>query len=96
MMSLGFKSRCTAPLRCAFSNPSQISAPILNTCGSGNGPLRKRSASLSHPHICHHYDVGQQDGTSYLVMEYLEGETLANGLCFPVKALPGFGALGEM
>ena len=53
-------------------------------------------SSLSHPHICHHYDVGQQDGTSYLVMEYLEGETLANGLCFPVKALPGFGALGEM
>jgi serine/threonine protein kinase len=37
-------------------------------------------SSLSHPHICHLYDVGQQDGTSYLVMEYLEGETLADRL----------------
>src|SRR6202790_5354266 len=37
-------------------------------------------SSLSHPHICHLYDVGSQDGTSYLVMEYLEGETLADRL----------------
>src|ERR1700687_1255810 len=37
-------------------------------------------SSLSHPNICHLYDVGQQDGTSYLVMEYLEGETLADVL----------------
>lgn len=37
-------------------------------------------SSLSHPHICHLYDVGQQDGTSYLVMEFLEGETLADRL----------------
>ena len=34
-------------------------------------------SSLSHPHICALYDVGQQDGVEYLVMEYLEGETLA-------------------
>src|SRR4029077_114048 len=32
---------------------------------------------LSHPHICPLYDVGQQDGIDYLVMEYLEGQTLA-------------------
>jgi Tol biopolymer transport system component/predicted Ser/Thr protein kinase len=32
---------------------------------------------LSHPHICALYDVGHQDGVDYLVMEYLEGETLA-------------------
>src|SRR5258708_8039553 len=37
-------------------------------------------SSLSHPNICHLYDVGVQDGTSYLVMEYLEGETLAEQL----------------
>jgi eukaryotic-like serine/threonine-protein kinase len=34
-------------------------------------------SSLSHPHICVLYDVGKQDGIEYLVMEYLEGETLA-------------------
>ena len=37
-------------------------------------------SSLSHPNVCHLYDVGQQDGTLYLVMEYLEGETLADRL----------------
>src|SRR5437879_6369876 len=37
-------------------------------------------SSLSHPNICHLYDVGQQDGASYLVMEYLDGETLADRL----------------
>jgi serine/threonine protein kinase/Tol biopolymer transport system component len=37
-------------------------------------------SSLSHPNICHLYDVGSQDGTRYLVMEYLEGETLADRL----------------
>jgi len=37
-------------------------------------------SSLSHPNVCHLYDVGQQDGISYLVMEYLEGETLADRL----------------
>src|SRR5207302_8794499 len=37
-------------------------------------------SSLSHPNICQLYDVGSQDGTSYLVMEYLEGETLADRL----------------
>src|SRR6266702_708209 len=40
----------------------------------------KTISSLSHPHICALYDVGNQDGTEYLVMEYLEGETLADRL----------------
>ncbi len=34
-------------------------------------------ASLNHPHICTLHDIGQQDEIHYLVMEYLEGETLA-------------------
>jgi len=34
-------------------------------------------SSLNHPHICTLYDVGHQEGVDYLVMEYIEGETLA-------------------
>src|SRR5881628_3953523 len=40
----------------------------------------KTISQLSHPHICALYDVGNQDGTEYLVMEFLEGETLADRL----------------
>lgn len=37
-------------------------------------------ASLNHPHICVLHDVGEREGVVYLVMEYLEGETLAGRL----------------
>jgi eukaryotic-like serine/threonine-protein kinase len=37
-------------------------------------------SALSHPHICALYDVGQDGGTYYLVMEFLEGESLADRL----------------
>jgi serine/threonine protein kinase/Tol biopolymer transport system component len=37
-------------------------------------------SKLEHPHICALYDVGRQDDTAYLVMQYLEGETLAERL----------------
>src|SRR5467141_4605896 len=40
----------------------------------------KAISSLNHPHICVLHDVGRQDGTDFLVMEYLEGETLAKRL----------------
>ena len=34
-------------------------------------------ASLNHPNICTLFDIGNQDGTNYMVMELMEGETLA-------------------
>jgi hypothetical protein len=54
---------------------------------SGNEELRQRFdreakaiSALSHPHICALYDVGHQDGVDYLVMEFLEGDTLTDRL----------------
>lgn len=40
----------------------------------------KTISHLNHPHICVLYDVGHQDGIDYLVMECVEGETLAKRL----------------
>jgi serine/threonine protein kinase len=40
----------------------------------------KTISGLNHPHICVLHDIGQQDGTDYLVMECVEGETLAKRL----------------
>jgi len=40
----------------------------------------KAISSLNHPHICTLYDIGSQDEIDFLVMEYLEGDTLAQRL----------------
>src|ERR1700724_4200762 len=40
----------------------------------------KTISSLNHPHICVLHDVGSQDGIDYLVMEWVEGESLAKRL----------------
>jgi len=40
----------------------------------------KAISSLSHPHICQLYDVGHENGVDFLVMEFIEGETLADRL----------------
>ena len=54
---------------------------------SSNADVRQRFerearavSSLNHQHICTLYDIGHQDGIDYLVMEYIEGETLATRL----------------
>ncbi len=64
-----------------------VAIKVLRTGAAAGEELRQRFereartiSSLNHPHICALYDVGQQDGTDFLVMEYLEGETLANRL----------------
>ena len=64
-----------------------VAVKILSTQLSDNPELKQRFereartvSSLNHPHICHLYDVGSQDGTDYLVMEFLDGETLADRL----------------
>lgn len=40
----------------------------------------KTISQLNHPHICTLHDIGSHDGADYLVMEYLEGESLADRL----------------
>src|SRR5262245_54166247 len=54
---------------------------------SSNATLRQRFerearavSSLVHPHICVLHDIGRQDDVDFLVMEFLEGETLAKRL----------------
>jgi Tol biopolymer transport system component len=50
---------------------------------------------MSHPHICAIYDIGNQDGSEYLVMEYVEGETLAERIRrgpLPVSQVLRYGA----
>jgi Arc/MetJ family transcription regulator len=54
----------------------------------------KTISQLSQPHISALYDVGHQDGTDYLVMEYLEGETLSERLAkgaLPLAQMLRFG-----
>jgi serine/threonine-protein kinase len=58
-------------------------------------------AALDHPHICAVHDVGECDGTRYLVMQYLDGDTLAARLArtkgpLPLDAALKQNQLGEM
>ena len=52
-------------------------------------------SALNHPHVCSLHDIGEQDGFAYLVMEYVEGESLAACLQrgpMPVKDVLVYGA----
>ncbi len=64
-----------------------VAIKVLTGLVANNPDLRQRFereakaiSSLNHPNICILYDVGQQDGQNFLVMEYLEGETLSSKL----------------
>jgi serine/threonine protein kinase/Tol biopolymer transport system component len=64
-----------------------VAVKVLPSRLSENSEFRQRFereaktiSQLSHPHICTLHDVGNQDGVEYLVMEFLEGETLAERL----------------
>ncbi len=64
-----------------------VAIKILPAALAGDSTFRDRFereaktiASLTHAHICTLHDVGSHDGIDYLVMEYLEGETLATRL----------------
>ncbi len=87
-----------------------VAVKVLHSQVASRPELRQRFerearavSSLNHPHICSLYDIGHQNGTDYLVMEYLEGESLAKRLekgPLPIEqtlryAIQVAGALGQ-
>jgi eukaryotic-like serine/threonine-protein kinase len=65
----------------------QVAIKVLSARFSEDPQMRQRFerearsiSSLSHSHICALYDVGHQTGTDFLIMEYIEGESLASRL----------------
>src|SRR2546421_4764597 len=61
-----------------------VAIKIVSRALAGDAATRQRFerearavSSLSHPHICPLFDVGEHDGVAFLVMECLDGETLA-------------------
>ena len=72
-----------------------VAIKVLAQHSAGDRDLQQRLAreakaisSLNHPHICALHDIGQQNGIDFLVMEYLEGESLADRLA-PRRGLKG-------
>jgi serine/threonine protein kinase len=73
-----------------------VAIKVLNAEFSHRLRIEGRAISaLNHPHVCALYDIGDQDGAAYLVMEYAEGETLKARLAsgpLPVDAVLRYGA----
>ena len=72
-----------------------VAIKVLSPDIAGDPDLRPRFerearaiAALDHPHICAVYDVGNSEGVEFLVMPYLEGETLAARLARSPDGLP--------
>ena len=64
-----------------------VAVKVLPQHLSENAELRRRFeqearavSSLNHPNICTLYDIGRENGVDFMVMEYIEGETLADRL----------------
>jgi len=64
-----------------------VAIKILTSALAADAQFRERFdrearaiSQVDHPHICALHDVGEQAGTAYLVMQYIEGETLADRL----------------
>ena len=80
----------------------QVAIKVLPAQISSDPHLRERLSrearvisSLAHPHICTLFDIGQQDGIDYLVMEHLDGQTLADALArgpLPLDQMLRYGA----
>jgi serine/threonine protein kinase len=75
-----------------------VAIKVLAHALTGDAELRQRLfaearaiSQLSHPHICTLHDIGDHEGTTFLVMEFLDGETLADRIG---HAVDGRAALG--
>jgi Tol biopolymer transport system component len=78
-----------------------VAVKVLPSHLSENAEFRQRFereaktiSQLSHPHICTLHDVGNEAGVEYLVMEFLEGETLTDRLAkgpLPLEQILRFG-----
>ncbi len=64
-----------------------VAIKVLPSHLSSNPDFRQRFereartvSGLNHPHICTLHDIGHENGTDYLIMEFIEGETLGSRL----------------